>query len=101
MYLHGRNSRRLIFEVRISNWLSSSPAIWQRFIEQVLAGLGGTCVIMDDLLVGGSNNEGHLKNLKAVLGQFQKYGLRVKLPQYVFMGPSVICFGFHFSEKGI
>ena len=51
--------------------------------------------------MGGSNNEGHLKNLKAVLGQFQKYGLRVKLPQYVFMGPSVICFGFHFSEKGI
>ena len=67
----------------------------------MLAGLGGTCVIMDDLLVGGSNDEGHLKNLEAVLGQFRKYGLRVKLPQCVFMAPSVICFGFHFSEKGI
>ena len=56
---------------------------------------------MDDLLVGGSNDEGHLKNLEAVLGQFRKYGRRVKLPQCVFMAPSVICFGFHFSEKGI
>ena len=81
--------------------ISSNLAIWQRFIEQVLAGLGGTCVIMDDLLVGGSNDEGHLKNLEAVFGQFQKYGLRVKLPQRVFIAPSVIYFGFHFSVKGI
>ena len=36
----------------------------QRFIEQMLAVLGETCVIMDDLLVGGSNDEGHLKKTK-------------------------------------
>ena len=33
---------------RLPFGISSSPAIWQRFIEQVLAGLVGTCVIMDD-----------------------------------------------------
>ena len=37
--------------------ISSRPAIWPRFIEQVLAGLEGTCVIIDDLLVGGSNDD--------------------------------------------
>ena len=86
---------------RLPFGISSSPAIWQRFIEQVLAGLDGTCAIMDDLLVGGSNDDGHLKNLEAVLSQFQKYGLRVKLPQCVFMAQSVIYFGFRFSEKGL
>lgn len=55
---------------------------------------------MDDLLVGGSDDDGHLKNLEAVLCQFQKYGLRVKLPRCVFMAQSVIYFGFRFSEKG-
>ena len=61
--------------------ISSSPAIWQHFIEQVLAGLNRTCVIMDDLLLGGVNDDEHLQNLEAVFEQFQKYGLRVKLPK--------------------
>lgn len=96
------NTHKGLFRyTRLRLGISSNPDIWQRFIEQVLAGHGGTCVIMDDLLVGGSNDVGHLKNLEAVLGQFQKYELRVKLRQCVFMAPSVICFGFHFSEKGI
>ena len=81
--------------------ISSSPAIWQRFIEQVLAGLNGTCVIMDDLLVGDVNDDEHLRNLEAVFQQFQKYGLRVNLPTCVFMATSVTYFGFRFSARGI
>ena len=86
---------------RLPFGISSSPAIWQRFIEQVLAGLNGTCVIMDDLLVGGVNDDEHLRNLEAVFQQFQKYGQRVKLSKCVFMAPSVIYFGLRFSERGI
>ena len=56
---------------------------------------------MDDLLVGGVNNDEHLRNLEAVFQQFQKYGLRVKLSKCVFMAPSVIYFGLRFSERGI
>ena len=52
--------------------ISSGPTIWQRFIEQVLTGLSGTCVRMDDLLVGGTNDDEHLKNLEAVFKQFLK-----------------------------
>ena len=81
--------------------ISSSPAISQRFIEQVLTGLSGTCVIMDDLLVGGTNDDEHLKILEAVFKQFLKFGLRVKLGKCAFMAPSVIYFGLHFSEKGL
>lgn len=54
-----------------------------------------------DLLVGGVNDDEHLRNLEAVFQQFQKYGLRVKLPKRVFMAPSVIYFGLHFSARGI
>ena len=96
------NTHKGLFRyTRLPFGISSSPAIWQRFIEQVLAGLAGTCVIMDDMLVGGSDDEEHVKNLEAVLKQFQKYGLRVKLPKCVFMAPSVIYFGLRFSEKGL
>ena len=40
---------------------------------------------MDDLLVGGVNDAEHLHTLEAVFQQFQKYGLRVKLPKCEFM----------------
>ena len=68
-----------------------------RFIEQVLAGIEGTCVIMDDLLVGGANDSEHLTNLEAVFKQFQKYGLSVKLPKCECLVPSVVYFGMRFS----
>ena len=45
------------------------------------------------------NDDEHLKNLEAVFKQFLKFGLRVKLAKCVFMAPSVIYFGLHFSEK--
>ena len=67
----------------------------------MLAGLAKTCVIMDDLLVEGSDDEEHVNNLEKVLKQFQKYGLRVKLPKCVFMAPLVIYFGLRFSENDL
>ena len=67
------NTRKgLIRYTHLPFGISSSPAIWQRFIEQVLAGLIGTYVIMNDLLVGGVNDDEHLGNLEAVFQQFQK-----------------------------
>ena len=93
--------QRLFQYTRLPFGISSSPATWQRFIEQVLAGLNGTGVIMDDLLVGGVNDDEQMRNLEAVFQQFQKYGLRVKLPKCVFMAPSVIYFDLRFSARGI
>ena len=57
---------------RLPFGISSSPAIWQRFIEQVLAGLNGKCVIIDNLLVAGVNDDEHLRNLEAVFKHVQK-----------------------------
>ena len=51
--------------------------------------------------MGGVNDDEHLHNLEPVYQQFQKYGLRVKLPKCVFMAPSVIYFGLRFSARGI
>ena len=102
------NTHKGLFRyTRLPFGISSSPAIWQRFIEQVLAGLDRTCVIMDDLLVGGTNDDEHLKNLEAVFKQFLKFGLRVKPKcmfmawKCMFMAPSVIYFGLRFSERGL
>jgi len=98
--MHDQHPQGLIsiYPIAIWNFVKSS---YQRFIEQVLTGLNGTCGIMDDLLVGGVNDDEHSRNLEAVFQQFQKYGLRVKLLKYVFMAPSVIYFCLRSSARGI
>ena len=72
--------KRLFRYTRLPFGILSTAAIWQRFTEQVLAGLNGTCIVLNDLLVGSVKDDKHLCNLEAVFQQFQKYGLRVKLP---------------------
>ena len=68
-------SRGLYRYTRLPFGTSSSPAIWQRFIDQVLQGLDGVCAIQDDVLVTGVNDGDHLRNLENVLQRFEKFGL--------------------------
>ena len=67
---------------RLPFGISSSPAIWQRFIEQVLTGLDHTCAIMDDVPVSGRNDDEHISNLEKVFERFRKYGSRLKVVSF-------------------
>lgn len=67
--------------------ISSSPAIFQRYIEQVTAGLDGVCVIQDDLSL---TDDEHIQNLEAVLKRFMKYGVWVKYEKCAFMQAAVV-----------
>ena len=65
--------------------VSSSPAIWQRFMEQVLSGMNSICVMLDDVLVTRRNDEEHLCNLEGVFERFQRYGIRLRLDKCAFL----------------
>ncbi|XP_041453560.1 uncharacterized protein K02A2.6-like [Lytechinus variegatus] len=96
------NTHRGLFRyTRLPFGISSSPAIWQKFIEQVISGLDCTCAIMDDVLVTGNTDQEHMRNLKQVFQRFQKFGLRVKKEKCSFMKDSVVYFGRKLSSKGI
>ena len=87
---------------RLPFGISSSPAIWQRFIDQVLQGLDfGVCVIQDDVLITGRNDEEHLANLEKVFQRFLKFGLRVKPEKCAFLQESVIFFALKVSADGV
>ena len=62
---------RLVFGI------ASSPAIWQRTIDQVLDGIPNTSCILDDMIITGKTDEEHLLNLQTVLKRLQDYNLRV------------------------
>jgi transposase InsO family protein len=86
---------------RLPFGVASSPAIWQKFIEQVINGLDHTCAIMDDVLVSGVDDEDHLRNLIELFERFRKYGLRVKREKCAFMQDSVVYMGRRISANGL
>ena len=87
--------------MRLPCGIASAPAIFQNLMEQVLHGLSGVICYMDDILVTGSSEEEHLRNLEAVLSQLQRRGLRLKKEKCAFMQPSVEYLGFHIPKEGI
>ena len=71
-----------------------APAVWKRSMEQILVGIPGVHVFLDDINVTVRNDQEHFERLETVLQTPEKHGLRVnkykseffkQLVQYVVM----------------
>ena len=58
--------------------MASSPAIFQRTMENILQGIKHVCVYLDDILVTSTTEEEHLHNLDQVLSKLENAGIRLK-----------------------
>ena len=86
---------RLVFGV------TSSPAIWQRAIDQVLQGISGTQCILDDMIVTGETDEEHLENLENVLKRLQDAGLKANKEKCEFFKDTVQFCGHEIDKEGL
>ena len=86
---------RLLFGV------SSSPAIWQRAIDQVLQGIPGTQCILDDMIVSGKTDKEHLENLESVLKRLQDAGLKANKEEWEFFRARVQFCGHEIDREGL
>ena len=68
-------SKGLFIYNRLPFGVTSAPAIFQRAMDQVLQGLPNVHCYLDDILVSGQDRAQHLKNLDAVLGRLEEFGL--------------------------
>ena len=80
---------------------ASSPAIFQRSMDIILQRLDYVACIQYDVLISGSDDNSHLRNLKAVLQRLDTYGLRLKQEKCKFMQTSVTYMGNTLTAKGI
>ncbi len=88
------NTRKGLFRyTRLPYGVSSAPGIFQRFIESVLQGIPKVTVYIDDILVTGSTEDEHLKNLSEVLNRLEQAGLKVNNNKCNFLAPSVTYLG--------
>lgn len=101
------NTHKGLFRYKRMNYgIALAPAVWQRSIEQVLSGIAGVHVFLDDITITGKNDVEHFERLESVLQRLQQYGLKVNKQKSEFFRNSVnYCghridkFGLHKTEK--
>ena len=86
---------RLVFGI------TSSPAIWQKTIDQVLKDLQGVLCNQNDMIVFGKTDEEHHTNLIKVLQRLQDYGIRANRAKCSFYRDEVIFCGIKISKNGL
>ena len=92
-------SRGLFQYNRLPFGVSSSPAIFQRVIDNVLQKIPYVCAYLDDILVTGRTDEEHLPNLDKVLSRLAKAGMRLNVDKCTFVAPEVTYLGYRIDKE--
>ncbi|KAL6463598.1 hypothetical protein MHYP_G00279890 [Metynnis hypsauchen] len=100
-YLTITTHKGLFVYNRLPFGITSSPSIFQRVMDQVLQGLPNVHCFLDDILVTGTNDVQHLKNLGAVLSRLEEFGLRVQQEKCEFFKSSLEYLGHTIDEAGL
>ncbi|OON23950.1 reverse transcriptase, partial [Opisthorchis viverrini] len=93
--------RGLFMFNRLPFGIHSAPSLFQRTIENVIAGIPKTFVYLDDIMITGCTTEEHLKLLKLVLDRLKECGSRIKKEKCDFLVDHVDYLGFRISADGL
>lgn len=86
---------------RLMYGVNSAPAIWQRLMEEVLSGIPGVTVFLDDIRITGPNDAVHLQRLEEVLIRLSKYNMRANLDKCQFFSKQIQYCGYVIDRYGI
>ena len=96
------NTHRGLYQlIRMSKGLSNAPAIWQRFIEGVLAGIDGVECVMDDIIITVATDSEHLRRMDAVFSRSDQHDIRLNSEKCEFFEESVTYCGFRLKHQEI
>jgi transposase InsO family protein len=80
--------------------VANAPAIFQRIMDQVLAGITNSIAYLDDILITGQNEEDHFKTLDIVLSKLAEFGLRCNRDKCSFFKDEVLYLGYVVNRSG-
>ncbi|XP_033108000.1 uncharacterized protein LOC117109721 [Anneissia japonica] len=83
---------------RLPFGITTAPAIWQNVLLNVLQGLNGVQVYLDDDIITGKDDQEHINNLKGVLSRLEEYGLKLRRDKCVLM-QKFVAFLCHVIDK--
>ena len=86
---------------RLPFGIASAPSIFQKVMDTILQGIPRTVCYLDDILVTGTSEEEHLRNLEETLSRLQAHGVRVKQSKCTFLEDSVEYLGHRVDAEGL
>ena len=81
--------------------ISSAPGIFQKEMDNLLAGIPGVIVYLDDILVKGEDEQKHLHSLEEILKWSIQAGLRARKSKCLFMASAVSYLGYKIDAEGL
>lgn len=86
---------------RVPFGITSAPEIFQRKMTDLLRGIEGVEVIIDDILIHGKTRKEHDRRLDTVLRRIQDSGLKLNREKCEFRKIEIEYFGHNISSEGI
>ena len=100
--LHPDSRKYVVINTHKGLWqYTRLPGIFQKEMDNLLAGIPGVVVYLDDILVTGPTEIEHLQSLEEVLKRLANSGLRARKGKCSFMAPSVSYLGHKIDAEGL
>lgn len=86
---------------RLMFGINCAPEIFQKIMEQLVAGCEGCLVFIDDLLIHGADMKEHDSRLEKVMKRLNTHGVLLNKSKCVFRTDRVNFLGHRLSKEGI
>ena len=86
---------------RLHYEVSAAPAIFQRVMDQLLAGLQGFACYLNDIIITARSGKEHIRVLKEVLNRLEEAGVRLKEGKCKFFQDQVEYLGHIVDDRGL
>ncbi|XP_040164747.1 uncharacterized protein K02A2.6-like [Anopheles arabiensis] len=86
---------------RLPPGIKVAPAAFQQLMDKMLVGLRGVSSYMDDIIVGGRNQEEHDETQLQTLGRIQEYGFTIRVDKCSFNKSQIRYLGHIIDRNGI
>ncbi|XP_062541724.1 uncharacterized protein K02A2.6-like [Armigeres subalbatus] len=96
------NTHRGLYQYnRLPPGVKAAPGAFQQIIDTMLAGLQRVSGYLDDVVVGGIDEEDHRKNLEAVLKRLKEFGFTVRADKCTFGEEQIGYLGLLLDRHGL
>ncbi|XP_061876955.1 uncharacterized protein K02A2.6-like [Entelurus aequoreus] len=87
--------------LRLPFGIKSAPEIFHRAMEQIIEGLDGVRVYIDDIIIWGSTAQEYNERLNRVMERIKKYGLKLNKSKCEFGVQEILFLGDKLSARGV
>ena len=89
------------FYRRLPQGITSAPEIFQRTVEEIIAGEEHAVCFFDDILVFSENEEVHEKHLKKTMDKLNSAGIKLNKEKCQFRQQEIDFWGFVINKDGV